>query len=169
MKYSARAKYNPEVGRTVDAERRAFRRPESESATQAPAAKSGDGASEAAKAASVQPESTAKPQTDTPPTTPAATKSVERPTTERRRWERISLAGKRAFATIGNGVEKSYRVLDMSHGGIALEAENDLPAGESFQAVLHVPILGEVRVKLKKLYAQHTLGQQPRVGCLFVT
>jgi hypothetical protein len=57
----------------------------------------------------------------------------------------------------------------MSHGGVALEAEHDLPTGESFQAVLHVPILGEVRVKLKKLYVQRIPGQQSRVGCLFVT
>jgi len=57
----------------------------------------------------------------------------------------------------------------MSHGGVALEASQDLPTGESFQAVLHVPILGEVRVKLKKLYVQRVAGQQARVGCLFVT
>jgi hypothetical protein len=57
----------------------------------------------------------------------------------------------------------------MSHGGVALEAGHDLPAGESFQAVLNVPILGEVRVKLKKLYVQNVPGQQSRVGCLFVT
>jgi hypothetical protein len=70
---------------------------------------------------------------------------------------------------VGNGVDKQYRVLDMSHGGVALEAEHELPSGESFQAVLHVPILGEVRVKLKKLYVHRAAGQQSRVGCLFVT
>jgi c-di-GMP-binding flagellar brake protein YcgR len=103
---------------------------------------------------------------------PAATtapKAVEHSAAERRKWERISLSGKRAFATVTNGADKQFRVLDMSHGGVALEAENDLPSGESFQAVLHVPILGEVRVKLKKLYVHRVAGQQSRVGCLFVT
>ena len=96
-------------------------------------------------------------------------KALDRSAAERRKWERISLSGKRAFATIGNGVEKQFRVLDMSHGGVALEAEHDLPVADSFQAVLHVPILGEVRVKLKKLYVQRLAGQQSRAGCLFVT
>jgi diguanylate cyclase (GGDEF)-like protein len=98
-----------------------------------------------------------------------ASEAAERAGTDRRRWERISLSGKRAFATVGNGGEKKFRVLDMSHGGVALEAEQDLPSGETFQAVLHVPILGEVRVKLKKLYVHRAAGQQSRVGCLFVT
>lgn len=88
---------------------------------------------------------------------------------ERRKWERISLAGKRAFATVGDGKSKQLRVLDMSHGGVALEAEDHLSLGESFQAVLQVPILGEVRVRLKKLYVHRMAGQQSRVGCLFVT
>jgi hypothetical protein len=52
---------------------------------------------------------------------------------------------------------------------VALEAEHDLPAAETFQAVLHVPILGEVRVKLKKLYVQRLNGKQTRIGCIFVT
>jgi diguanylate cyclase (GGDEF)-like protein len=120
--------------------------------------------------------STVTPTTPTkseakPPAAQSAAQSptIERSGTERRRWERISLSGKRAFATVGSGVEKQFRVLDMSHGGVALEAEQDLPSGETFQAILHVPILGEVRVKLKKLYVHRTAGLQSRVGCLFVT
>jgi diguanylate cyclase (GGDEF)-like protein len=113
-----------------------------------------------------------KPTATQGPTQPPVTSgpvTPERSGTERRRWERISLSGKRAFATVGSGADKQFRVLDMSHGGVALEAEHDLPSGETFQAILHVPILGEVRVKLKKLYVQRTFGQQSRVGCLFVT
>ena len=79
------------------------------------------------------------------------------------RWQ-----GKRALRQSGTG-GKPLRVLDMSHGGVALEAGENVPLGESFQAVLQVPILGEVRVKLKKLYVHHTVGQQARVGCLFIT
>jgi diguanylate cyclase (GGDEF)-like protein len=108
-------------------------------------------------------QSTPEPQAQ-PGTTPDA-----RSLSERRRWERISLTGKRAFATVGDGQENPLRVLDMSHGGVALEAGENLPTGESFQAVLQVPILGEVRVKLKKLYVNQTEGQQSRVGCLFIT
>jgi diguanylate cyclase (GGDEF)-like protein len=95
--------------------------------------------------------------------------AASRSAAERRKWERISLAGKRAFATVGDGSEILLRVLDMSHGGVALEAGENVPLGESFQAVLQVPILGEVRVKLKKLYVHRTVGQQARVGCLFIT
>jgi diguanylate cyclase (GGDEF)-like protein len=112
------------------------------------------------------------PSEGKPPSAPPATaaqKAADRSGAERRKWERISLSGKRAFATVTNGADKQFRVLDMSHGGVALEAEHDLPTGESFQAILHVPILGEVRVKLKKLYVQRIAGQQSRVGCLFVT
>jgi len=169
MKYSARAKNNSDVIRTADADRRAFRRPEPESTAHISTPKSTDASGANTKTPSPPSENNTKSEPHNPTNVLAASKSGERTHTERRRWERISLVGKRAFATIGNGAEKSYRVLDMSHGGVALEAENDLPTGEPFQAVLHVPILGEVRVKLKKLYSQQTAGQQPRVGCLFVT
>jgi diguanylate cyclase (GGDEF)-like protein len=169
MKYSVRAKNSPDAPSAPDTNRRAVRRPDSEPTTHISAQQSDVASSDAARATASPTESAAKPQAETRTNPPAVAKTGEHTGPERRRWERISLAGKRAFATIGNGVEKSYRVLDMSHGGVALEAENDLPSGEPFQAVLHVPILGEVRVKLKKLYTQRTIGQQPRVGCLFVT
>src|SRR5579862_8976384 len=71
---------------------------------------------------------------------------------DRRKSDRILLADTRAFATVGAVTEKPLRVLDMSHGGVALEAEETLPLGDSFHAVLQVPILGEVRVRLRKLY-----------------
>jgi diguanylate cyclase (GGDEF)-like protein len=131
--------------------------------------KPANGSADTASAPRIAPPEATTPKTNVSSAPPATSTVSERSGPERRRWERISLIGKKAFATIGDRGQKSFRVLDMSHGGIALEAENDLPAGEPFQAVLHVPILGEVRVKLKKLYTQRTLGQQPRVGCLFVT
>jgi len=70
------------------------------------------------------------------PETPAATA----PTLERRRWERVSLAGTRAYALIGEGVERTARVLDLGYGGVALETARPEELGESFLAVLHVPI-----------------------------
>lgn len=89
--------------------------------------------------------------------------------TDRRRSDRISLAGTRAFATVGSASDKPLRVLDMSHGGVALEAEENFPLTEAFQAVLQVPILGEVRVRLRKLYVLRTGGVQARIGCTFIT
>jgi len=87
---------------------------------------------------------------------------------ERRKWERISMAGKNAFARIGNGAEMRVRVIDMIHGGVALEAEGGAIPGESFHAVLHVPILPATRVRLKKLYARTGTGLHTRIGCQFI-
>jgi len=185
MKYSARAR----DGADANTEAAASRRQGPRSTPQAAPGTSG------VKASSVQPGSLETPaeepidRSDDPsrtlptfegtppsvlggsnaPSTGTTPKAPERSAAERRKWERISLSGKRAFATVGNGANKQFRVLDMSHGGVALEAGQDLPTDESFQAVLHVPILGEVRVKLKKLYVQRVAGEQSRVGCLFVT
>ena len=143
MKYSVREING--VGETpaADALRRHVPRATSQSTADAPAVKP--------DAAKLEPRAERAGATGIPVDAPSDGKTLERSGAERRKWERISLSGKRAFATVGNGVEKQFRVLDMSHGGVALEAEHDLPAAESFQAVLHVPILGEVRVKLKKL------------------
>jgi diguanylate cyclase (GGDEF)-like protein len=88
---------------------------------------------------------------------------------ERRKFERVSLAGKRAVAVIGAGPNESLKVIDMSQGGVALELTERVPLTESFHAILRVPILGEVRVKLKMIYMQQISDQQARVGCLYVT
>jgi diguanylate cyclase (GGDEF)-like protein len=169
MKYSARAKNGDEITAAVEESRRTTPRTSPQPTAETSAPEPGDRSSEAVKKTQAPPGAVAPPKDNAISTAPPTTKSADAAGTERRKWERISLAGKRAFAKVANGVEKSYRVLDMSHGGVALEAEHDLPTGESFQAVLHVPILGEVRVKLKKLYVQRAAGQQARVGCLFVT
>jgi diguanylate cyclase (GGDEF)-like protein len=185
MKYSVREKNGAEMNAAADASRRRVSRPAeppSSDSSGAPegsvrqsqpelgAAKSGDRVDGASPAAEKPVEKSSSAQSSsTPPDAATRPEPVERSGADRRRWERISLSGKRAFATVSNGADRQFRVLDMSHGGVALEAEQDLPTGESFQAVLHVPILGEVRVKLKKLYVQRIPGQQSRVGCLFVT
>jgi diguanylate cyclase (GGDEF)-like protein len=87
---------------------------------------------------------------------------------ERRRWERVSLANTRAYALIGEGVERTARVLDLGYGGIALEASGAGELDEAFHAVLHVPILPPVRVSLKRVYQMDSSGAA-RVGCSFVT
>ena len=87
----------------------------------------------------------------------------------KRKWERVSLVGTRAYAVVVDDVEKTARVIDLSYGGVALHVEKpeDLPA--SFQAVLHVPILPPVKVSLRKTYEQQVHGEGTRVGCAFVS
>jgi diguanylate cyclase (GGDEF)-like protein len=88
---------------------------------------------------------------------------------ERRRWERVSLAGTRAYALIGEGVETTARVLDLGYGGVALETAHPEQLAESFIAVLHVPILPPVRVNLRRVYLGNMIAGNARVGCSFVT
>ena len=99
------------------------------------------------------------------PETPVATG----PALERRRWERVSLAGTRAYALIGEGVERTARVLDLGYGGVALETPRPEELAESFLAVLHVPILPPVRVNLRRIYLRQASTGSSRVGCAFVT
>ena len=103
--------------------------------------------------------------------TPAAERlpSEAKTGSERRRWERVSLAGTRAYALIGEGVETTARVLDLGYGGVALETAHPEQFAESFNAVLHVPILPPVRVNLRRVYMGSTSGGNARVGCAFVT
>ncbi len=95
--------------------------------------------------------------------------TAAQPPGERRRWERVSLAGTRASATLGEGAPKSTRILDLGYGGVALEigASEELP--ESFAAVLNVPILPPVRVSLKRVYSLRVPSGANRIGCSFAT
>ncbi len=169
MKYSGRAKNGADFISESDALRRRVPRRTPQTGASSTAADSESKAHDETLKPAEPSETVSPAQNAVPPAIPAKPESDTRAGAERRKWERISLSGKRAFATVSNGEDKRFRVLDMSHGGVALEAEENLPMGESFQAVLHVPILGEVRVKLRKLYVHRTAGQIARVGCLFVT
>jgi diguanylate cyclase (GGDEF)-like protein len=88
--------------------------------------------------------------------------------TERRKWERVSLAGTKAHAVFSEG-NGTARVIDLSYGGVALalESEQDLP--EQFNAVLHVPILPPVRVVLRRVSLLRTEMGRLRLGCSFVS
>jgi hypothetical protein len=88
---------------------------------------------------------------------------------EQRKWERVSLAGTRAYAIIGEGAGRTAPVLDLSYGGVALLVERPEELPGLFQAVLHVPILPPVRVSLRKVYTQLLEGARARVGCAFVS
>jgi diguanylate cyclase (GGDEF)-like protein len=114
------------------------------------------------------------PEKQVPPPTGSGVESSETPEAtkaplERRRWERVSLAGTRAYALIGEGVERTARVLDLGYGGVALETVRPEELEESFPAVLHVPILPPVRVNLRRIYLKRGSTDSSRVGCAFVT
>ncbi|HZP32911.1 MAG TPA: diguanylate cyclase [Candidatus Acidoferrales bacterium] len=99
-----------------------------------------------------------------PPTAPPS-----RGQSETRKWERVSLAGTRAYAQLADNPQKTLRVIDLGYGGLALEMEGSEEIGSRFSAVLHVPILPPVRVVLKKLYQVPGARGQVRVGCAFVS
>jgi diguanylate cyclase (GGDEF)-like protein len=88
---------------------------------------------------------------------------------EKRKWERVSLVGTRAYAQLTDDPKKTARVIDLGYGGLALEMESSEEIGSRFSVVLHVPILPPVRVFLKKLYQVRGSGGQVRVGCAFVS
>ena len=89
---------------------------------------------------------------------------------ETRKWERVSLAGTRAYAQLADDPKKTARVIDLGYGGLALEMESSEELGSRFAAVLHVPILPPVRVLLRKLYqVPGSTGQVLRIGCAFVS
>ncbi len=100
----------------------------------------------------------------TPPASPAV-----RGQRETRKWERVSMAGTRAYAQLADDPKKTARVIDLGYGGLALEMESSEEIGSRFSAVLHVPILPPVRVLLKKLYQVPGSSGQVRVGCAFVS
>jgi diguanylate cyclase (GGDEF)-like protein len=87
---------------------------------------------------------------------------------ERRKWERVSLAGTRAYAALAGDEKKTATVIDLCTGGLSLMVENAEELASSFVAVLHVPILPPLRVTLRKVYTRKADGST-RVGCAFVS
>jgi len=87
---------------------------------------------------------------------------------EQRKWERVHLAGKRAYAQLTDRTQTA-RVIDLGYGGVALEFSATEELGITFEAVLHVPILPPVRVHLKRIYQVPSTSGQKRVGCAFVS
>ncbi|HEV2521488.1 MAG TPA: diguanylate cyclase [Candidatus Acidoferrales bacterium] len=104
-----------------------------------------------------------------PSVEPSQIREKEKAPSERRRWERVSLASTQAYAIIGEGVERTARVLDLGYGGIALETSQPEEFQEAFHAVLHVPILPPVRVSLRRVYHGPGSAGATRMGCSFVT
>lgn len=91
------------------------------------------------------------------------------PRAEKRKWERVSLSGTKAYAVIAEAAQKTARVVDLSYGGVSLMVEKPEDIAYQFSAVLHVPILPPVRVVLRKTYALAAESGRTRVGCSFVS
>jgi diguanylate cyclase (GGDEF)-like protein len=92
---------------------------------------------------------------------------ISRP--EQRKWERVSLAGTRAYAVLSDGGPKTARVIDLSYGGVSLSLEKPNEFPSQFNAVLHVPILPPVRVLLRQAYTMPWENGRIRMGCSFVS
>lgn len=110
-----------------------------------------------------------------PPRTPAPAAAQPAPApvvagrSEKRRWERVSLVGTRAYAQLADDPQKTARVIELGYGGLALEMESAEELGSRFSAVVHVPILAPMRVVLRKVYVVRASSGQVRVGCAFVS
>ncbi len=107
--------------------------------------------------------------TPTPLPTPVEPHGPTAPHAEARKWERVSLAGTKAYAILTDVNQKTAAVLDLSYGGVALILDNPEDVPNQFHAVLHVPILPPVRVVLRKTNTQRLEGGRARVGCSFVS
>jgi diguanylate cyclase (GGDEF)-like protein len=127
------------------------------------------------EASTPQPEPSAPvPPSRTPrvvETPPPAVSPAPKPTphAEQRKWERVSLAGTKAYAVLSDTSQKSASVIDLSYGGVALQFEKAEELPTQFTAVLHVPILPPVRVVLRKVYAARLESGRARIGCAFVS
>jgi diguanylate cyclase (GGDEF)-like protein len=112
---------------------------------------------------------TEAPPSPTPFQTPMEPHRPTAPYAEARKWERVSLAGTKAYAILTDADQKTAAVLDLSYGGVALLLDNPEDVPNQFHAVLHVPILPPVRVVLRKTNSQQAEGGRARVGCAFVS
>src|ERR1700722_19682980 len=112
---------------------------------------------------------TEAPPSPTPFQTQAEPHRPTAPYAEARKWERVSLAGTKAYAILTDVNQKTAAVMDLSYGGVALLLDNPEDVPNQFHAVLHVPILPPVRVVLRKTNSQQVEGGRARVGCAFVS
>jgi diguanylate cyclase (GGDEF)-like protein len=88
---------------------------------------------------------------------------------EKRKWERVSLAGTKAYAMLSEADKGSATLIDLSYGGVALLLEKGADLPKQFSAILHVPILPPVRVILRQAYTQRLDSGRVRAGCSFVS
>lgn len=128
----------------------------------------------------IRTEPAAPPRVTPPPASKATTVSVgpfatsretpkQPPQSERRKWERVSLAGTHAYAVIAGNETKSATVMDLCTGGLSLIVDNPEDLASPFFAVLHVPILPPLRVNLRKIYTRKIENGRSQIGCAFVS
>jgi len=100
----------------------------------------------------------------------AAAPGSTRAKSETRKWERVSLFGARAYVVLAGDTDKTARVVDLSHGGVALQAEAGTELPSRFQAVLHLPILSPMKVSLRRVNESRPSEGEPhlRVGCALI-
>ena len=109
------------------------------------------------------------PRAPAPASAPPAPVPVVTGRNEKRRWERVSMTGTRAYAQLTDDPQRTARVIELGYGGLALEMDSAEELGARFSAVVHVPILAPMRVVLRKVYVVRVSSGQVRVGCAFVS
>lgn len=113
---------------------------------------------------------TTPPATSTAVPHPSVDRAPNPPAySEQRKWERVSLAGTKAYAVLGDAAQRHLKVIDLSYGGVAMMMDSPEDFPDQFNAILHVPILPPVRVVLRKAYARLAEGGRIRIGCAFVS
>lgn len=128
----------------------------------------------------IRTEPAAPPRVTPPPASKATTVSVgpfatsretpkQPPQSERRKWERVSLAGTHAYAVIAGNETKSATVMDLCTGGLSLIVDNPEDLASPFFAVLHVPILPPLRVNLRRVHTRKIENGRTQIGCAFVS
>jgi diguanylate cyclase (GGDEF)-like protein len=114
-----------------------------------------------------------------PPATAGATVSAAEPDdtaaakppsrAEKRKAERVSMAGTNAYAVLGEAGGRRAKVMDIGFGGVALELGAQESISGPIQSVLHVPILPPVRVTLNPVWSKRSVSGTLQVGCCFVS
>ncbi len=146
--------------------------PETAQDVQAPPPAPPPSTAAAAVSESVAPPPPARPPISplegTQPTFPLA---IEEPRifTVPRKAERVSMAGTKAYAVLGDQSSHRARVVDLGFGGVALDFSSAEGIPDTLLAVLHVPILPPVRVSLKRVWTKQLSEDTVRVGCCFIS
>jgi len=86
---------------------------------------------------------------------------------DNRQHQRISLVDARAYVVVVEGHVRVARVLDLSYGGLKLQFERETDLPEQFQVELHVPVLPQMRVRLRRAYRSVPGDRSMIVGCAF--
>ena len=168
MKISGRAKSGVRPAEGAPAPQRIVEPHEVRHTEPAPEQRTADAQAQVAK-----PRPPASGSTSTPIVMRPPLQAPQQPATaghkEHRKWERVSLAGTKAYAILTDASQKTATVTDLSYGGVALTMEKPDELPPQFNAVLHVPILPPVRVVLRKAYTHGLNDGRSRVGCSFVS